>query len=76
MKQHDIVNRLLDFCDKPLNDKVTMFSLDLLIKFMENEQEEDNRNKSLIPGQAGKAKMQVSAAFKKVNSYLNSNSLW
>lgn len=64
LKQHDIVNRLLDFCDKPLNEKVTMFSLNLLIKFMENE-EEDMRNKSMIGTVAGKSRGQASIAFKK-----------
>lgn len=64
LKQNDIVNRLLDFCDKPLNEKVTMFSLNLLIKFMENE-EEDMRNKSLIGSQMGKSRGQAAIAFKK-----------
>lgn len=69
LKQHDIVDRLLNFCDKPLNDKVTMFSLNLLIKFMEHDQEEEAKQ-TVIDGSGTPIKrnkqLQVSLEFKKV----------
>ncbi len=39
LKQHNIVERLLDFCKNPLNNEVTIFALNLLIKFMDHDSE-------------------------------------
>ena len=41
LKQHNIVDRLLDFCKTPLNNEVTIFALNLLIKFMDYDAQED-----------------------------------
>jgi len=36
------VQRLLDFCKNPISQEVTLFSLHLLIKFMDAESEQES----------------------------------
>lgn len=38
LKQNNVIKRLLDFCEKPLSTEVTIFCLNLMIKFTEAEQ--------------------------------------
>lgn len=63
LKQNNIIERLLDFCKNPLSNDVTIFSLNLLIKFMEYEEADDKKT-----GRAASNAANISNMFKNVRA--------